>query len=50
MAGAGYNPIPFQKKSSLFAVFPVNPCGSACLLLRQSRGPRCDVSSCYPQK
>jgi len=25
MAGVGYNPTPFQKKSSLFVVFSVNP-------------------------
>ena len=28
--------IPFQKKSSLFGVSPVNPCGSTCLFLRQT--------------
>ncbi len=33
MAGVGYNPIPFQKKSSLFGYFPFIRGGSACLFL-----------------
>ena len=35
----------FEKKSLVFGVLPVNPWRSACLLLRQSRGPRCNVAS-----